>query len=153
MKLAMSIRLGHIVLLIDRNITSMVNAPVILTTPLTLTIGLAISYGGASPLKEHPSKNRSRASCTSTPPHLCRLKLFEIYVCKMYLSVIMSSLCINNAANSRVAMPPQQYLLIRHHGILGCSIAATAKVTPSRRRMSDCHTCLNICVYVNAKAW
>ena len=50
-------------------------------------------------------------------------------------------------------MPPQQYLLIRHHGILGCSIAATAKVTPSRRRMSDCHTCLNICVYVNAKAW
>ena len=50
-------------------------------------------------------------------------------------------------------MPPQQYLLIRHHGILGCSIAAAAEVTPSRRRMSDCHTCLNICVYVNAKAW
>ena len=81
------------------------------------------------------------------------LKLFEIYVCKMYLSVIMSSLCINNAATSRVAMPPQQYLLIRHHGILGCSIAAAAEVTPSRRRMSDCHTCLNICVYVIAKAW
>ena len=37
------------------------------------------------------------------------LKLFEIYVCKMYLSAIMSSLCINNAAKSRVAMSPQLY--------------------------------------------
>lgn len=57
MKLAMSIRPGHIVLLIERNITTMVNALVILMTPLTLTIGHAISYGGASLLKEHPSKN------------------------------------------------------------------------------------------------
>ena len=153
MKLAMSTRPGHIVLLIERNITTMVNAPVILMTPLTLTIGRAISYGGASPLKGHPSKDHVRALLQHHPNQVDLRRLCVIYfVCKMYLSVIMSSLCINNAAKSRVAMSPQLYFIC-HHGILRYSIAATAEVTPCGRRMSDCHTCLNICVYVIAKAW